>query len=228
MAFEAANTVIFDLDGTLIDSAPVVAEVLNDMRKQLGRNSLEPDFYRKWISRGAVELVAASMGVDVGNVGAYVSEFRLRYRHIPTPLSCLYPGVLDTVTFLSRQGIKLGICSNKPEYLCRKIIAETGLDEMLAVIVGGDTLPVSKPFREPVDYVIQQLGGLHESAVMVGDSTVDQHAAAAANIPFIFFSNGYDDGVDRTKALNMIARIPQLLDINLFKDTKKNSHGVLC
>ena len=224
MAFEVTDTVIFDLDGTLIDSAPVVANVLNDMREQLGQNSLELDFYRKWISRGAVELVAAAMGVDVGNVGAYISEFRLRYRHISTPLSCLYPGVLDTVTFLSGQGIKLGICSNKPEFLCRKIIEETGLEKMLGVIVGGDTLPVSKPFREPVDYVIQQLGGRHESAVMVGDSSVDQRAALAANIPFVFFSSGYDDGVDRTKALNVIARIPQLLDLNLFRD----GHGALC
>ena len=168
------------------------------------------------------------MGVDAANVEAYVSEFRLRYRQIPTPISCLYPGVLDTITFLSRRGIKLGICSNKPEYLCRKIISETGIDEMMGVIVGGDTLSVSKPFREPVDYVIQQLGGQHESALLVGDSSVDQRAALAANIPFVFFSSGYDDGVDRTKALHVITRIPQLLDIHFFKDIKKNTHEVLC
>lgn len=224
MTFDVANTVIFDLDGTLIDSAPIVAEVLNSMRKQLGKNSLSLDFYRKWISHGAAELVSTAMDVDVSHSEPYVSEFRLRYRHIPTPLSCLFPGVVDTVTYLSRQGIKLGICSNKPEYLCRKIIAETGLEKMLDVIVGGDTLTLSKPFREPVDYVIQQLGGLHESTVLVGDSTVDQRAALASNIPFVFFSKGYDDGVDQTKALHVIAHIPQLLGLNLFKD----SCGVLC
>lgn len=224
MNFEVTDTVIFDLDGTLIDSAPVVADVLNDMRKQLGQSSLELDFYRKRISRGATELVSAALDVELANVDTYVSEFRLRYRQIPTPLSCLYPGVLDTITFLSGQGIKLGLCSNKPEYLCRKIIAETGLDKMLDVIVGGDTLPVSKPFREPIDYVIQQLGGLPECTVLVGDSTVDQQAAAAANIPFIFFSKGYDDGVDPTKALHVIAQIPQLLGLNLFKD----SYAVFC
>lgn len=221
------DTVIFDLDGTLIDSAPAVAEVLNDMREQLALSPLMLDFYRKWISHGAAELIAASMGVDTANVETYVSEFRLRYRQIPTPTSCLYPGVLDTITFLSRQGIKLGICSNKPEYLCRKIIAETGLDEMVGVIVGGDTLSVSKPFREPVDYIIEKLESLHEFTVLVGDSKVDQRAALAANIPFIFFSEGYDDGVDPTKAMNVITRIPQLLDIHFFKDIKKNSHEVL-
>jgi len=219
-----ANTVIFDLDGTLIDSAPIVAQVLNSMRKQLGKNSQSLDFYRKLISRGASELVATAMDVDAAYVDTYVSEFRLRYRHIQTPLSCLFPGVLETISFLSGQGIKLGICSNKPEYLCRKIIAETGLGKMLDVIVGGDTLPVSKPLREPVDYVIQQLGGRHDSAVLVGDSSVDQGAALAANIPFVFFSKGYDDGVDQTKAMHVIAQIPQLLGLNLFKD----SYGVLC
>ncbi len=219
MAFKAANTVIFDLDGTLIDSAPIVAEVLNSMREQLGKNSLALDFYRKWISRGATELVATAMDVDVSHAEPYVSEFRLRYRHIPTPISCLYSGVLETITFLSGQGIKLGICSNKPEYLCRKIIAETGLEKMLDIIVGGDTLSLSKPFREPVDYVIKQLGGTHESAVLVGDSSVDQRAALAANIPFVFFSKGYDDGVDQTKALHVIDHIPQLLELNLFKGT---------
>jgi phosphoglycolate phosphatase len=227
MNFDVVDTVIFDLDGTLIDSAPIIANVLNDMRKQLGKRPLEIDFFRKQISRGAIELVATSLDIGINNATPYVIEFRQNYLNLPTPINSLYPGVLKTISALSNRGIKLGICSNKPEHLCRKVATETGLGKFIGVIVGGDTLSASKPGREPIDYVIQKLRASHESTVLVGDSTIDQRGAMAANIPFVFFRSGYDDGVDQTKALNVIDKITQLLDMKLFKNFQATNSSVL-
>ena len=191
MNVDTANTVIFDLDGTLIDSAPVVADLLNRMRKQSGKRPLQIDFYRARISCGATELVSTSMDIDIKNIERYVCEFRENYFNYPTPLNCLYDGVIETTKTLSGRGVKLGVCSNKPEHLCRKIITEIGIDKIIDVIVGGDTLSVSKPYREPLDYAINKLGGFHQKSMLVGDSTIDQRCAMAANIPFIFFRHGY-------------------------------------
>ena len=214
------DSLIFDLDGTLVDSAPLILNVLNGMRETLGKNALGVSLYQRLISYGVKELVARSLDIDINNADAYVGEFRRKYYSLPPPIDSLYPGVLETMFSLAKRGFKLGICSNKPEHLCQKIVAETGLGEIIAVVVGGDTLSTSKPSREPIDYVIKKLGGQHESTVLIGDSLIDQHGSKAANIPFIFYRNGYDDGVDQSKALCIIDQIPQLLDIDLFKFLK--------
>lgn len=227
MNFNTASTVIFDLDGTLIDSAPVVASVLNDMRVQSGKKPLDLDFFRVHISRGATELVSTSLDIDAGDAEDYVSEFRHNYFNLPTPLSCLYEGALDTLKNLSASGINLAICSNKPEHLCKKILAETSIGEIVNIVIGGDTLSVSKPCKEPIDYAIQLCGGEHKSSILVGDSTVDQRAAIAAGIPFVFYRHGYDDGVDEIKALHVIDRIPELLTIDSLKRARGNGARAL-
>jgi len=208
--------VIFDLDGTLIDSAPVVASVLNDMRRKSGMSALNVDFYRSWISHGAAELVSKSMEIDVHDCEKYIVEFRREYFKLVTPVDCLYDGVIETIQALAGMGVRLAICSNKPEHLCRKIVTETRIDEYIKVVIGGDSLSTSKPGKEPVEYALQKLCIDRSKAVLVGDSAVDQHSATAANIPFVFFSGGYDDGVDRKKASIVIDRIPQLLDVDYF------------
>ena len=208
------NAFIFDLDGTLVDSAPAVGLVLNEMRLELGLSPLAFEFYRTWISHGAADLISNSLDVSIEEVTPYIGMFRERYRKLKTPVSCVYIGVVDTIASLSVQGKKLGICSNKPEYLCQKIINEIGLSDFISVIVGGDTLPRSKPCRDPIDFVIRELGGSSSSAIFIGDSLIDQRASAAANVPFVFYTGGYDDGVDQAQVQFSITHIPQLLTID--------------
>ena len=204
---------IFDLDGTLVDSAPIIGLVLNEMRLDLGLNPLALEFYRQWISRGAAELISNSLDVSLEEATPHIDIFREKYRQLPTPVSCVYFGVVDTITSLSLQGKKIGICSNKPQHLCQKIIKEIGLADFIPVIVGGDTLPTSKPCRDSIDFAIKELGGASSSAIFIGDSSIDQRAASAASIPFVFYSEGYDDGVNRLQVQYLIKRIPDLLDI---------------
>ena len=215
---------IFDLDGTLVDSAPAIGLVLNEMRLDLGLEPLSLEFYRQWISHGAAELISHSLDVSSEEAAPYIDIFRERYRQLPTPASCVYFGVVDTIASLSGQGKKIGICSNKPEYLCQKIIKEIGLADFISVIVGGDTLPTSKPCRDPIDFVIKELGGASSSAIFIGDSSIDQRASAAADVPFVFYSGGYDDGVNQSQVQFSIDQIPQLLTMDFSSYSLSAAH----
>jgi phosphoglycolate phosphatase len=207
------DTVLFDLDGTLLDSAPLVGRILNDMRESTGRAPLPLSSYRQWISLGAADLVGNAMEAEAQNVSTLVQEFRHRYRELPTPINTLFPGVTETVAALAASGVRLGICSNKPEHLCRKVLIETGLSDHFGCVVGGDTVSQSKPHRQPLDYALGVLEAAAPSTIFVGDSTVDQRAAHAAQLPFVFFTGGYDDGVDVGAAYWCVDTVTQVFDI---------------
>ena len=90
---------------------------------------------------------------------------------------------------------------------------DTGLIDYFDIVVGGDTVSKSKPYPEPLEFALLNLGIAASSAVFVGDSTVDQNASIAANIPFIFFSKGYNDGVDVTNTFTIINDLKRLIEI---------------
>lgn len=207
------DTVLFDLDGTLLDSAPLVGRILNGMRESQGRAPLSLNSYRQWISLGAADLVGNAMEAEAQNVSTLVLEFRRRYRELPTPTNTLFPGAAETVAALAASGVRLGICSNKPEHLCHKVLLETGLSDYFGSVVGGDTISQPKPHRQPLDYALEALGATAPSAILVGDSTVDQRAAHAAQLRFVFFTGGYDDGVDVGAAYWCIDALTRVCDI---------------
>jgi phosphoglycolate phosphatase len=207
------ETVIFDLDGTLLDSAPLVTHLLNSVRERRGMPLLDVELVRGWISFGAVELVSRGLEANPEDVPCLVEEFRHCYRELPTPAHCLYPGARETLVALSVRGVRLGLCSNKPAMLCRKVLEETALAAFFEAVVGGDTLNQAKPRGEPLVHAVDLLASTAASAILVGDSTVDQRAAAAAGIRFAFFSGGYDDGVDTLAADWRLASLPEVLDI---------------
>lgn len=207
------DTVLFDLDGTLVDSAPLVAAILNDMRAEQGSLPLPVGCFRQWISLGAAELVSRALNVALPEADGALQDFRARYGRMPTPGTCLFPGVPDTLAALSEAGFRLGVCSNKPVHLCRKVLEETGLNGYFGAIVGGGSVPRPKPHREPLDHALDLLGAHSARAIFVGDSTVDQQAAFAAGVPFVFFAAGYDDGVDKTTVWARIESVPQTLAI---------------
>ncbi len=205
------KAVIFDLDGTLIDSAPIIGGVLNSMREENGLPTLPLDSYRSWISLGAIDLVEkATVGI-IGNLGDLLAEFRRRYWLLPTPVDSLYSGADWVIKELASQDVKLAICSNKPEHLCKKILDEIQLLDYFDSVVGGDTAEKSKPNPEPIDFALRELE--IDSAFFVGDSVVDQKAARQAGMPFIFFSGGYNDGVDEGQVFSVINDLKQVVEL---------------
>jgi len=184
--------IVFDLDGTLIDSAPVVADVLNAMRQQQSKDALGIDCYRSWSSEGGAVLVGNALDITPKDAEQYVPEFRRRYFALPTPIDSIYPGVIEMLGAFKSRNIRLAICSNKPENLCRKVLNEVNLDSYFDVVVGGDTLIKRKPDPLPLMHAINQIEINSNQILYVGDSLVDQNTARSAEIDFAFFAGGYD------------------------------------
>jgi len=207
------KTIAFDLDGTLIESASLVGDILNSMRLEKGLAPLGSDRYRVWSSRGGNYLVGHALEAGPEAVGALLDEFRRRYHERPTPMESVFPGARELLERLTDAGRRLAICSNKPQRLCHKLLDETGLIRFFGTIVGGDTLDKSKPDPTPLTYALSRLGGETDTALMIGDSAVDQRTADAANVRFAFFTGGYDDGVDRAKAFRVFDALGEVASI---------------
>jgi phosphoglycolate phosphatase len=205
---------IFDLDGTLIDSAIVIAEILNEIRSEKGMNPIDVFIYKYWVSLGARELILKSLEISEDHIENSLIDFRKRYQKIITPKSVIYPGVEDTIKNLISRKKLIAICSNKPESLCRKVLKDIELFDFFSVIVGGDSLKKSKPHPDPLIYILKKLSKPKQSAVFIGDSSIDIKASKAASIPFIFHLNGYNDGVKKKQANFLIENISDLLTLD--------------
>ncbi|MDT3274134.1 HAD-IA family hydrolase [Shewanella sp. SP2S2-4] len=208
--------VIFDLDGTLVDSAREVTQVINEMRRVRDLKPLNQDSLLQEMGHGADRILSLALPQSIEPVTCLVAEFRDRYKLISTPKSSLYPNVEATLKFLKKIGFKLAVCTNKPSALCDKVLLETEIAEYFDVVISGRPDHIAKPNAEPVLRVLQQLGLEPASALLVGDTTIDQKAAKAANVPFIFFSSGYDDGVARGDIYFDINDMSQLLAMRPF------------
>lgn len=207
------QAVIFDLDGTLVDSAPVVGAILDGMRGERGLAPLDHALYREWSSRGGAVLVGRALDIAEEDAAAAVAEFRARYAGIAAEEAHLYAGVRETLRRLAASGCALGLCTNKPDHLTRNVLRDLDLRHVFATVVAGEPGRKAKPDREPLDRALAVLGASPDRAIFVGDSRVDQQTAAAAGVRFAFFSGGYDDGVDRAAVDHHLDAISDLLTL---------------
>jgi phosphoglycolate phosphatase len=207
------KAILFDLDGTLIDSALSIGNTLNQMRLERNLAHLEIQKYREWISLGANNLIKNSLEIPASDADLFMQEFRKRYTTKKTTITEIFPHVKETLSALNELGVVLGICSNKPIHLCQKVLSELNLDGYFTCVVGGGSASSSKPSREPVDLALSRLGHIHQDALFVGDSTIDQEACRNSGLPFIFFSGGYDDGVDASQATATINSMNDLIPL---------------
>ncbi|MFD1627892.1 phosphoglycolate phosphatase [Azospirillum griseum] len=189
---------VFDLDGTLIDSAPDMTRVLNRTLAHFDRPALTEAQVRTMIGDGSATLVrqafaATGAGLDDATVQPVLRHYLDSYFE-DEEASVLYPGVPETLAALADRGVRLGLCTNKPERISRKLLDALGLAPLFAAVAGGDTLPVKKPDGRHLAWVLERLGadGLASArAAMIGDNGNDVKAARAVGVPVVAMSYGY-------------------------------------
>ncbi len=187
---------LFDLDGTLVDTAPDMAGALNRLRTENDLPALPYAMIRPWVSHGAGALVRLGFGETLAAEQREV--LRQRYLAIYAAHLCvesvLFPGMAEFLDTLRQQGRAWGVVTNKPAFLTEPLLAGLGL--RTPCIVSGDTLPVNKPDPAPVRHACALLGLSVKECVMVGDHKRDIDAARAAGSPSIAAAFGYIQGDD--------------------------------
>lgn len=189
------DAVVFDLDGTLVDTAPDILAYMNDMLAELGRPGLDSASIRPMIGDGVKSLLTrgleASGGVNDLDIEALFHLYLERYTENPARSSKPYEGVVNTLDALQSAGIKMGVCTNKPQRPTDRLLSRLGLDRYFASVIGSDTLPVKKPDPVHLLAVLEELDVNPTRAVLVGDSGTDQKTANAAGTPCVLVSFGY-------------------------------------
>jgi len=184
--------VIFDLDGTLVDSCADCVAILSDMLVERGSEYLiDPVAARPWMSKGGVEMVSALLGKECVSPEADLAEFRARYKEFKTPKNSLFNGVSEGLERLGATEASLAICSNKPEMLCERVLEDVGVAVHFDAVVGWKDGMRQKPHPDLIDETLKLLDTDPRHCVFVGDSKLDSELAYQANMPFYFVSYGY-------------------------------------
>ncbi|TFU06208.1 phosphoglycolate phosphatase [Polymorphobacter arshaanensis] len=191
------RTLVFDLDGTLVDTSADLCASLNHVLRRYARPEVDPDTVRHLVGHGARALIQRGLALAGEDDPALVEEavpYFLRYYadHIADG-SQPYAGVEAALDELADAGVVTAVCTNKPEALARRLIGAMGWDRRFAAILGGDSLSVRKPDAAHVLGTIEAAGGAADSSVFVGDSSVDVAAARAARVPVVVVSFGFAD-----------------------------------
>lgn len=188
--------IVFDLDGTLVDTAPDLLASLNWVLTQAGHKQVVPSQLRHLVGHGVrflFERAFAETGTPVApdHLEVLGDRFLSHYRANIARESVPFDGVPETLSGLAREGFGLGVCTNKPHDLTELLLAELDLKKFFPAVIGTGKTPYNKPDARHVLDVIAELSGARERAVMVGDSPVDVAAAKAAGIPVIAMAYGY-------------------------------------
>ncbi len=182
---------LFDLDGTLVDSALDIAAALSTVSRARGGDAVSAATVRPLVSLGAATMVARALGPSARESAGDVAAFRAVLAAAAPDPGSVYAGVEGALDRLAAQGWRLAIVTNKPEGLAETLLAGLGLRHRFAAVVGGDTAGVAKPDPAPVRHALAALDATPADAVFVGDSGIDAAAAAALAIPLIVFAGGY-------------------------------------
>ena len=184
---------IFDLDGTLIDSAPAIARALDRLRATRGLPGLDVDLVRRWVSLGAPALVGRALGCEGDADADEIAAFRASYAERPGVPGDLYPGIADALAALRDAGVALGICTNKPQALSEKVLAAAGIEAHFVAVIGGDATPRPKPDGAHLRHALDAMDCSGLRFDFVGDSSIDADAAHAAGARFLWAAWGYAD-----------------------------------
>ena len=188
--------IVWDLDGTLVDSAPDLATALNAVLDQRGFFTLSVNEVRAMIGNGVPKLVergfnAVGVRPDLAQLDELVAMFVREYKACATDNTRPYPGVVEVLQEIHSMNIPMGVCTNKPETFSLQILEGLGLSGFFSCVVGGDSTKTRKPDPEPVLACLQGLVTKPALSLMIGDSVHDVQAAHAAGVTIGVVPWGY-------------------------------------
>jgi len=221
----AARGILFDLDGTLVDSAPDLIGACNRMLKALGASSVDPARARGWIGNGArrlVEQVLADGFSDTDPAELMDQAYPLFEQFYQEDLcrdSVLYPGAQETLARLHQAGKPLACVTNKPAVFARPLLEGLGVTRYFDPIIGGGDLPCKKPDPLPLQHVADQWALAPTDCVLVGDSISDFRAARACGMPVILVNYGYSQGLDLAElgadaVIDSFAQVTEIIQLS--------------
>jgi len=193
------SAILFDLDGTLLDTIPDLAQAVNAMRADLGRAALPQERVAAFVGKGIRRLVLRTLehdgeSPDEARIQACLERFKHHYRQSNGLRAIRYPGVTEGLDAFQRMGLKLAVVTNKSTEFTLPLLERTGLAPYFEQVVCGDTCPEPKPHPMPLLHACSRLGTPAQQALMVGDSINDTQAARAAGMPVLAVPYGYNEG----------------------------------
>jgi len=212
---DSIRAVLFDLDGTLADTARDLGFALNEQRRLHGLPPLTFDTIRPQASHGARGLLKLGFGLtpDDANFAAMRGEYLDLYERHICDHTILFPGMDEMLRTLEQRGLQWGVVTNKPTRFTLPLMAALKLDARAACIVSGDTTANSKPHPEPLLTAAMQIGVAPQACLYVGDAERDVEAAIAAGMKVLIADYGYLDESDRPETWGAHGRIAAPQDI---------------
>jgi phosphoglycolate phosphatase len=194
----AARTIVFDLDGTLIDTAPDLVDTLNVVFAQEGLPPVAYETARNLIGGGARQMIARGLeaegrSITPAGLEKLFADFIEHYSEHIADRSQPFPGLVDALDALEAVGCRFAICTNKLERLSVSLLEKLNLASRFAAICGQDTFAIQKPDPEVLRRTILAAGGNLAHAIMIGDSATDIRTARAAGVPVIAVDFGYSE-----------------------------------
>lgn len=189
---------IFDLDGTLVDSADDIAEAVNRTLEDLSLPRAPEAVVRGWIGSGARQLLADALthAGSARRLDEAMPNFMRHYRDCLLLSPRLYAGVREALRQFHARGLPMAVCSNKPSAMIEPLLEHLRIGDFFSHLVGGDTLPQRKPAPEPLWHLARLFGQPPSRCLMVGDSATDLHAANAAGMAVALVRYGYRQDLD--------------------------------
>lgn len=197
------QAILFDLDGTLVDSVADLCAALNDSLVQLQLAQVSEFQVRSWVGQGSQVLVQRGLAhnlhcsvdaLDPQQLQLAHRQFLAHYQHHNGTATSLYPGVLAALNYWQSQTVPMAIVTNKPLQFVPALLSRLAIADYFQLLVGGDTAAEPKPSPQPLYYACQQLGVDCRQSLMIGDSRHDVQAAQAANMKVVAVSYGYNHG----------------------------------
>ena len=196
-------TILFDLDGTLVDTAPDLMLAHNHVMRKFGYPTKSTDDIRNLVGKGAGALIGRSIWgqakkefskvLDEKIKDEMIKEFVDYYGKNIKNKSTLITGVKDFLIWCKEQNISMAVCTNKQEYLSNDLLKKIGIYDFFEYVAGSDTFDYCKPDPRHLTNVVEILDGDIKKTIMIGDSETDANAAKAAEIPVILLKNGYTE-----------------------------------